>query len=290
MSFVQAKWFTPTNGREITLGVVHRMEAPDKPTTAEAVALFFQNLPATRKASAHSCVDSDSDVQCVLDKDIAYGAPGVNHNGYHIEFPGYSKDDDWSAPGMDAALRRGANIFAEKAALYRFPLVWRNAADLAAGHLSGLTSHWEVTKAHIGGNDHTDPGVYFPVGRFMELVQAAPHSSMAPPPAIGGYDSGGFDMPINPDSCVSAISARQCGIDSDGWYVLTANGGVRAEGFAGREAPFFGSYFSLDPRFRNIDRFFTAISARADGDGYIIHSGTDHSFYTFGPGLSPTGL
>lgn len=266
------------------------MEAPDKPETAEAVANWFAGLPPTRKVSAHECHDSNSSVRCVHDKDIAYAAPGTNHNGKHHELSGFSANDDWATPTVESTMRNAARSIAVDAQIYNYPLTFLYAADLAAGRFSGVTTHWEITKAHIGANNHTDPGIHFPVGRFMEMCKS--FSTMAPPASVGAYDQRGFDVPLDPQARMGHVSARECGIDSDGWYVVTSDGGVRAEGPEGREAPFFGSYHSLDPQFRNVDRFFTGITPRSNpsGPGYIIHSGTDHAFYTFGPGLSQTGL
>lgn len=291
MEFIQARWFTPTSGRAINLAVMHRMEAPDKPNTAEAVAHYFQNLPATRKASAHRCYDSDSVVQSVLDKDIAYGAPGVNHDGLHYELAGYSAQDDWRSPTIESMLRLAANDVASDAARYKFPVLWRSAADLKAGYLDGITSHWEVTKAGIGGNDHTDPGPFFPIGRFMELVQSAPMAPQAAPAAMGHFlQTEDFLSTLDRHTVMDSVKARDCGIDADGLYELHADGGVFTQPVAGSNPPpFHGSYGSLDPGYRNADRLFVGITPRRDAPGYIIWA-NDAAFYTFGPGLNPTGL
>lgn len=65
------------------------MEAPEKGDTAENIANYFHTT--VKQASAHICVDNNSIVQCVLDNDIAWAAPGANSDGIHIEMAGYAK-------------------------------------------------------------------------------------------------------------------------------------------------------------------------------------------------------
>ena len=71
----------------IDLLVIHTMEAPEKPDTAENVAKWFAGSTAPQ-ASAHYCIDADSIVQCVQDRDVAWHAPGANHNGLGFEHAG----------------------------------------------------------------------------------------------------------------------------------------------------------------------------------------------------------
>lgn len=86
-AFIEARWYTVSSGRRIDFIVIHDMEMPETVHTAEDCANMFANLGPDRKASAHYTVDSDSIVQCVREKDIAYHAPpnthsiGVEHAG-----------------------------------------------------------------------------------------------------------------------------------------------------------------------------------------------------------------
>src|SRR5688572_29051390 len=113
---VRARWFTDvTDRRQVRLVVIHSMEAPEKGETAENVARYFQN-PRDKngkpvKASAHLCVDSDSIVQCVLDNDVAYAAPGANSDGVHIELSGYAKQTrkEWLDAYGVLMFEKGAN-------------------------------------------------------------------------------------------------------------------------------------------------------------------------------------
>lgn len=171
--FIPARYFTPTTGRApIKWIVLHSMEAPDKPGTARAVARYFQTL--TRPASAHYCVDGNEVVQCVQTKDVAYGAPGANRMGLHIEMAGYAAEtaEQWEEPFSLQTIENAAWL-AGLILLPKFPAIpikFVNAAGLRAGEL-GITTHAEVTKAFNG--THTDPGAGFPIDRFLAFAQEA---------------------------------------------------------------------------------------------------------------------
>jgi N-acetyl-anhydromuramyl-L-alanine amidase AmpD len=179
--FVQARWYKAVKpGRHIQYIVLHSMEAPEKGTTAESVARYFQTLPATRKASAHYTIDSDSIVQCVQTKDVAYAAPYVNHNGIHLELAGYARQTraEWLDPYSSAMLKNAAwlcgKILIPK---YSLPVRVCLAADLKRGventvSVRGFTTHAEASKAFKPGG-HWDPGPGFPLGVFLSYVQAA---------------------------------------------------------------------------------------------------------------------
>lgn len=181
MQFIQAKHFRQGGNLPITRIVLHDMEMPEKPDTAEACARYFQTID--RPASAHYCVDNDSIVQCVLDTDTAYHAPpnqhsiGVEHAGYARQATGEWLDDygvsmlrDVSAP-----LVRG---LCEK---YDVPKVWLTVDDLLAGK-RGITSHNNVSLA-FHQSTHTDPGPNFPITQYMQWVT----------------QSQGDDMPLDPN-------------------------------------------------------------------------------------------
>ena len=87
MKFVQARNYTRGRSNAIDVLVIHTMESPEKPDTAESVANWFGGATAP-EASAHYCIDSDSIVQCVHDEDVAWHAPGANHNGLGFEHAG----------------------------------------------------------------------------------------------------------------------------------------------------------------------------------------------------------
>lgn len=154
---------------------MHSMEAADKPGTARAVARYFQTM--TRKASAHYCVDGAEIIQCVQTKDVAYGAPGANHNGLHVELAGFAAEtvDQWEQPFSLQTIENAAWLLG-LILLPKFPNIpikFLNAAAVAAGE-SGITTHAEVTAGlpQFHGT-HTDPGANFPMTRFLQMVTEA---------------------------------------------------------------------------------------------------------------------
>lgn len=163
----------PKRGRAIDVVVVHTMEAPETSMTAENVASWFGGLnpkyPAP-KASAHYCVDSDSVVQCVRDTDIAWHAPGANHNGIGVELAGFAKQtkEQWDDEFSTAMLRRAAWLVARLCREHRIPVAKLAVEDLQAKK-RGLCGHDTVSKAFKASN-HWDPGPWFPWDTFLTLV------------------------------------------------------------------------------------------------------------------------
>jgi N-acetyl-anhydromuramyl-L-alanine amidase AmpD len=167
--FIQARNFTKATRRSIDLIVIHTMEAPEKPETAENVARWFAGRTAPR-ASAHYCVDADSVVQCVRDQDVAWHAPGANHNGIGIEHAGTARQTsaDWSDDYSSRMLALSARLTAELCRKYAIPAVRLGPAQLRAGK-RGVTGHIDCTRA-FGVGSHWDPGPNFPWARFVDAV------------------------------------------------------------------------------------------------------------------------
>lgn len=177
MRFVQAANYTPVAHRDINLIVIHDMEYPEKTTAAEDCAAFFHNQPHSpiTGSSAHYCCDDSSIVQCVRDHDVAWAAPGANHDGLHFEHAGYAsqKKRDWADKFSTAMLKRSAHLVARKCHRYHIPIRFLTPDDVKAGH-SGITGHLQITESGIGGVDgtHTDPGTSFPWHRYIRYVKA----------------------------------------------------------------------------------------------------------------------
>jgi hypothetical protein len=169
VKFIEARWYTHvTVKRRIDYIVLHDMEAPEKSTTAEAVANYFAST--ANKTSCHYCVDSDSIVQCVRENDIAYHAP-PNHHSIGVEHAGYARQT--RAQWLDAfgvkMLALSAGLVRDLCAKYDIPLVFLSVADLKAGK-RGITTHANVSKA-FGQSTHTDPGTNFPIDYYMDLLR-----------------------------------------------------------------------------------------------------------------------
>lgn len=182
--FVQARHYTTTSGRTIDLGVFHDMEYPERPTSAEWCAAFFAG-PGAPEASAHFEVDSNSVVQSVLEKDVAWHAPGANHNGIGVEHSGFAAQSrgDWLDPYGRDLLAQSIELFAEKIVQpYSLPIEHRTAADLVKG-LRGLTGHADVADA-FHRSDHHDPGTGFPWDYFLAGIREAVRADHTPEPHV----------------------------------------------------------------------------------------------------------
>lgn len=179
--FIAAKHFTPTAGRQIDLVVLHTAEVAENVTSAEAVARYFAN-PIDAKgnaviASAHFCVDVDSVVACVHEKDVAFAAPDCNRNGIQIELSGYARQsaEDWADEYSQTMLRRAARLVARVCQTYSIPIKFVDADGLHASW-RGITTHASATKAFPVSKTgkkrtHWDPGPSFPMEAFIALVR-----------------------------------------------------------------------------------------------------------------------
>jgi hypothetical protein len=301
MLFIQARWYTALatqrNKRKI---VVHSMETPNKPDTAQGVGEFFSRLPSTNKASAHVGCDLGERVGYVSDKDIAYGAPGANHDGLHLEMAGYAHYNrgDWTQPQMMLMAQQAALQVREWADAYGIPLRFLSAADMRANpNISGVTTHYEVSQA-FRQSDHWDPGQGFPIATLLQMATSGAmpiqgEDDVVPyfyaPCPTGGYwvvkkaDGGVFCF--GPDgetqgplvapfhgslggkslaAPIVAMAPYVSGSAVAGYWLLGADGGVFAY-----DAPFVDSYAG-HPEIHQGERDFVGIAQK--GDGYILTS------------------
>lgn len=287
--FIQARWFTPVARRAIDLVVIHDMEYPENLDAAEKVARFFQGLPATNKASAHHCVDADSRVLCVQEHDVAYHAPGANHNGIGIEHAGYARQTaaEWADPYSEQMLLNSAGLTADICRRYGLPHAYVDAGGLQKGY-RGITTHWEVTKA-FKQSDHTDPGPNFPMAHYLDLVLAAAAPAPipqevrpvvnAPVVAIlthtdwnGGYIEIGADGGVFSEGAPNFGSAGGTKLNSPisgaavhpggrGYWMVAQDGGVFSFGDAG----FHGSMGG-----KPLNKPITGMAASPTGNGYVL--------------------
>lgn len=172
--FVQAvNWTAANPAPRKRWVVIHAMEYPEKPDSAEWCAGFFAGKqgPAPR-SSAHACVDSDTIVQCVAWAQIAWHAPGANREGIGIEHAGYARQQlaDWQDPYSAQMLDLSAWLVAQLCTRFHIPIAFVTAQDLRARE-PGITTHAEVTKAWPEKGSHTDPGRAFPMGDYLKRVR-----------------------------------------------------------------------------------------------------------------------
>lgn len=174
---VKARFFTEIKEkRNVRVVVMHSMESPEKGNTAENVARYFQN-PKDKKgnpvrASAHLCVDSDSIVQCVMDNNVAFAAPGVNNDGIHIEQAGEARQTkaEWLDPFGILMLNLSANAAAQYCLKYNIPVKHLSNAELKAGE-KGIIGHMQASAVFKPNKGHSDPGTGFPWDHFLERVK-----------------------------------------------------------------------------------------------------------------------
>lgn len=175
--FIQARNYTRIHPqkRAVDLIVIHTMENAEKPSAAEDVALWFAGLTKydPPRASAHYNIDQDSTVQSVRDMDVAWHAPGTNHNGIGIEHAGRAAQTalQWNDEPSRAILERSALLAARLSRLYAIPVLKLSVDDLQHG-LRGFIGHVDATLAFPGkSRTHTDPGPNFPWQQYLSLVR-----------------------------------------------------------------------------------------------------------------------
>jgi N-acetyl-anhydromuramyl-L-alanine amidase AmpD len=169
--FVESPNFTPASRRAIDVVVMHTMEIAERSDAAEICARWFRTKVS--QVSAHYCVDADSVIQCVEEKDIAWHARGGNTNSIGVELAGFASQTprDWKDTYSSAVLAQASTLVADVCRRQRVPVRWLVADDLVAGR-RGLTGHSEVSEA-FKRSDHWDPGDGFPVDAFLDEVRKA---------------------------------------------------------------------------------------------------------------------
>jgi N-acetyl-anhydromuramyl-L-alanine amidase AmpD len=167
--FVESPNKTETSGRTFDVVVMHTMEIAERPDAAMICARWFAT--SVSKVSAHYCVDAQTVVQCVREKDVAWHARGGNSNSIGIELAGYAGQRalGWNDPYSRAVVERAARLTADVCARHGIPLRRLRAADLVAGK-RGVTGHADVSAA-FHKSDHWDPGLGYPDDIQMSRIR-----------------------------------------------------------------------------------------------------------------------
>jgi N-acetyl-anhydromuramyl-L-alanine amidase AmpD len=181
IEFLQARHFRKGPRTRVDLVVIHSAEVAESPQSAEA--LMKACATGDRVASWHYAVDCDSITQSVREEDIAFHAPGANNNGIGIELSGRARQNpaDWSDAYSRGTLARASELTASICLRWAVPVEYVGVAELLDGR-RGITTHANVSEA-FKKSDHSDPGLNFPMARFLEQVKTE-LSSLAPDSAV----------------------------------------------------------------------------------------------------------
>ncbi len=167
--FLQARHYRP-GPRKVELVVIHTAEIGE--TLGGAEALMRACATQERVASWHYSVDADSVCQSVREEDVAFHAPGANHNGVGIELSGRARQtpEEWQDPFSFRMLELAAGLVSDICKRWTIPTVFVPREVLKLPGARGITTHAEVSKA-FGKSTHWDPGPHFPMAHFMERVR-----------------------------------------------------------------------------------------------------------------------
>jgi N-acetyl-anhydromuramyl-L-alanine amidase AmpD len=179
--FIQARNYTKASRLVVQAVVIHTMEAPEGPKTAENVALWFANQPANgvlvngkrfAGTSAHWNVDSNNIIQSVREQDVAWHANSANNWSIGVEHAGYARQTtiEWLDKYSMSMLDKSSQLVAEICRRWDIPVTRITANDLRKGRRNGIMGHVDVTDGLQGGLGHRDPGDFFPWQMYLTMV------------------------------------------------------------------------------------------------------------------------
>lgn len=165
----------------VTRVVMHATVSPCVRGGARSVARYFQSAEAT--GLAHYVVDPGETVYCCKEDISAWQAP-PNKGSIGVELcdPQAGAVDRWYDDDHKLMLSRAAVLVADICKRHSLPVTYINASGLLAGE-RGITMHRDVSTAWKQST-HTDPGVGFPMGHFIDLVNAANNTPTPAPSPV----------------------------------------------------------------------------------------------------------
>lgn len=181
VSYQRARHFTPGPRYSIRWIVIHTAECAESKNAAEALQTWCAG-PNAPRASWHYAVDADSVTQSVLERDVAWHAPGANRYGIGIEHAGRARQQasDWSDEYSQTMLRRSAMLVRIICTRWDIPVVRIGADELKQG-ARGICGHADVSRA-FGKSTHWDPGPAFPWEQYVALMLGYSDTQPSPPP------------------------------------------------------------------------------------------------------------
>lgn len=228
MQTVKARHYRKGRIAPIRAVIIHDMEAPEGPLTAENVANYFATTSTV--ASAHINVDNNSAVRSVPDADTAFAAPGANADGLQLEIAGYMRQTraQWLDDYSKAALGQAARVVADWCRTYNIPPVRLTRAELKAGS-KGISCHVDVSAVYKR-SDHTDPGSGFPWDYLLaevrnQLGATVPPVAMADAPEWPGR----YFVVKSPPMVGKDITAWKRQMRTRGWTITVTTAYTAAD-------------------------------------------------------------
>ncbi len=171
-AFLQAAHYTTAHREpgDVDTLWVHTTQGAEAERRSSATGAWFADPRSG--GSAHYAVDPVQIVQCVREKDIAWGVGGAaNKRGVHVEFCGRAEqtEEEWDDEASRYQVALAARLFAELCDRYDIPPIRLDVDGIRAGN-KGIASHADGCKVY--GGSHWDPGPDFPWDDFLALVAA----------------------------------------------------------------------------------------------------------------------
>jgi len=180
--FRQARYLSIRDSRKPLWIVIHCTGVHEHPEYAEDLGNFFaRSRTDGQQVSSHFGCDSNSTVQYVHVKDVAFCARAVgNEYGIQIELSGLHTQTraQWLDAFGHGLLEQAAVLCARLMQTYGIPLKWLSDAELKTRKVRGFTTHAQITR--VFGGTHTDPGPHFPVDVLFDRIRDLEREDVMP--------------------------------------------------------------------------------------------------------------